>query len=178
MLNAIIIVVVVLLIAVAVILIYAASKPDTFSVQRSATIRAPADKIFPFISDFHAWSAWSPYEKRDPDMKRTFGGAPSGKGATYAWDGNKNVGAGNMEILDAPAPSRVTIKLDFIRPFEGHNTAEFTLEPQGGETRVTWAMRGPALFITKVMGVFMNMDTMIGKDFETGLGNLKSLAEK
>jgi hypothetical protein len=178
MLTAIIVVGLLLLIVIAAVLIVAATKPDTFSVQRSTSIRAPADKIFPFINDFHAWSAWSPYEKRDPALKRTFGGSPSGKGATYAWDGNKNVGAGSMEILDAPAPSRVTIKLDFVRPFEGHNIAEFTLEPQGDMTKVTWAMRGPALFVTKVMGMFINMDTMIGKDFETGLANLKSLAEK
>jgi carbon monoxide dehydrogenase subunit G len=178
MLKAILIVVAILAVAVVAILAYAATRPDTFRVQRSTNIKAPADKIFPFINDFHTWTAWSPYEKRDPEMKRTFGGAPSGKGATYAWDGNKNVGAGHMEILDAPAPSRVTIKLDFSRPFEGHNTAEFTLEPQGDTTKVTWAMHGPAVFIGKVMGIFIDMDNMIGKDFEAGLTSLKSLAEK
>jgi hypothetical protein len=178
MLKAILVVLAVLVVAVVGILAYATTKPDTFQVQRSATIKAPADKIFPFINDFHAWTAWSPYEKRDPQMKRTYGGAPSGKGATYAWDGDKNVGAGHMEILDAPAPARVTIKLDFSRPFEGHNTAEFTLEPQGESTKVTWAMRGPALFIGKVMGLFIDMDNMIGKDFEAGLANLKTIAEK
>ncbi len=178
MLKALLVVLAVLAVAVVAILAYATTKPDTFRVQRSATIKAPADKIFPFINDFHAWDAWSPYEKRDPDMKRTFGGAPSGKGATYAWDGNKNVGAGSMEILDAPAPSRVTIKLDFSRPFEGHNTAEFTLEPQGDMTKVTWAMNGPVPFIGKVMHVFIDMDNMIGKDFETGLASLKAIAEK
>jgi carbon monoxide dehydrogenase subunit G len=178
MLKAVLVVLAVLVIAVAGVLAYAATKPDTFKVQRSATIKAPADKIFPFISDFHEWTKWSPYENRDPGMKRSYGGAPRGKGATYAWDGNKNVGAGHMEILDAPAPSRVTIKLDFIRPFEGHNTAEFTLEPQGETTRVTWAMNGPVPLIGKVMHVFVDVDNMVGKDFEAGLAGLKALAEK
>ena len=178
MLEAVLIVAVILAIAIIAVLAYAATRPDTFSVQRSTTIRAPAEKIFPFINDFHAWTAWSPYETRDPDMKRIYGGALSGKGATYAWDGNRNVGAGRMEILDAPAPSRVTIKLDFSRPFEGHNTAEFTLEPQGDATKVTWAMHGPALFVGKLMGLFIDMDKMIGKDFEAGLANLKVSAEK
>jgi hypothetical protein len=178
MVKALLVILAVLAVAVVAILACATTKPDTFRVQRSATIKAPADKIFPFINDFHAWTAWSPYEKRDPDMKRTFGGAPSGKGATYAWDGNKNVGDGSMEILDAPASSRVTIKLDFSRPFEGHNTAEFTLEPQGATTKVTWAMNGPVPLIGKVMHVFIDMDNMIGKDFETGLASLKAIAEK
>jgi hypothetical protein len=178
MLKAVLIIVVVLAIAAVAILAYAATRPDIFRVQRSTTIKAPADRIFPFINDFHAWTAWSPYETRDPDMKRTYGGASSGKGATYAWDGNRHVGAGHMEILEAPAPSRVTIKLDFSRPFEGHNTADFTLEPQGDATKVSWAMHGPALFVGKVMGIFIDMDAMIGKDFEAGLANLKALAEK
>jgi hypothetical protein len=178
MLDTILIILAILAVAVVAVLGYAATRPGTFRVQRSASIRAPASRIFPFINDFHAWAQWSPYEHRDPNMKRTFGPVTSGKGATYAWDGNKNVGAGHMEILDAPAPSRVTIKLDFIRPFEGHNTAEFALEPQGDTTRVTWAMYGPNLYLGKVMGIFINMDKMIGKDFETGLANLKALAEK
>jgi hypothetical protein len=178
MLKVALIIVAVLAIAVVAILAYAATRPDSFSVQRSTTVEAPAGRIFPFINDLHAWTAWSPYETRDPGMKRSYGGAASGKGATYAWDGNRNVGAGHMEILDAPAPSRVTIKLDFSRPFEGHNTAEFTLEPQGDATKVTWAMHGPALFVGKVMGLFIDMDAMIGKDFEAGLANLKALAEK
>ncbi len=111
-------------------------------------------------------------------MKRTLGSATSGKGATYAWDGDKNVGAGRMEITDASPPSKVVIKLDFLRPFEAHNTAEFTLAPKGETTDVTWAIHGPNLFIGKVMGLFINMDNMIGKDFEVGLANLKSLAER
>ena len=107
--------------------LYAATRPDVFQVRRTATIQAPPEKIFPLINDFKSWTAWSPYEKKDPAMKRTYGAATAGKGATYAWDGDKNVGSGSMEIMDAPAPSRVTIKLDFKRPFEAHNVADFTL---------------------------------------------------
>jgi uncharacterized protein YndB with AHSA1/START domain len=172
------VVAVVLAIAIAVVLILAASKPDKFSVQRATTVKAPAEKIFPLINDFHQWGSWSPYEHKDPAMKRSFSGAESGKGAVYAWDGNKNVGSGRMEILDASAPSKIRIKLDFFTPFEGHNTAEFTMLPQGDATSLTWLMHGPAPFMSKLMQVFMNMDSMIGKDFEIGLANLKGLAEK
>jgi uncharacterized protein YndB with AHSA1/START domain len=172
------IIAVVLAVAIAVILILAAAKPDTFSVRRAAMVKAPPDKIFSLINDFHRWGSWSPWENRDPAMKRTLGGAESGKGAVYAWDGNKNVGSGRMEILDASPPSRIVIKLDFFKPFEAHNTAEFTMQPQGGATEVIWVMHGPAPFISKLMQVFMNMDNMIGKDFEIGLANLKTLAEK
>lgn len=168
----------IVVVIVAGILIYAATKPDTFRVQRSASIKAPPDKIFAMINDLHGWSAWSPYEKKDPAMKRTFSGAQSGKGAVYEWDGNSNVGKGRMEVIEATAPSKVAIKLDFIKPFEGHNTAEFTMEPKGDNTVVTWAMYGPAAFMMKVMGIFMNMDNMIGNDFAVGLANLKAVAEK
>jgi Polyketide cyclase / dehydrase and lipid transport len=167
----------VLALAIAVVLILALRKPDTLRVQRAASIHAPAEKIFALIDDFHQWRAWSPYETKDPDMRRTYSGAGSGKGAVYEWNGNKNVGSGRMEILDAPAPNKVVIKLDFISPFEGHNTAEFTLLPQGSATNVTWLMHGPAPLMSKVMQVFMNMDHMIGKDFETGLANIKRITE-
>ena len=178
MLEVIAIVAVVLAIAIAVILILAATKPDVFRVQRAAAMQAPPQKIFSLIDDFHQWRTWSPWEHRDPAMKRTFSGTESGKGAVYAWDGNKNVGAGRMEILDAVLPSKIVIKLDFIKPFEGHNTAEFTMLPRDGATEVTWAMYGATPFIGKVMHVFMNMDRMIGKDFETGLANLKKAVEQ
>jgi hypothetical protein len=111
-------------------------------------------------------------------MKRSYSGEASGKGAVYAWEGNKNVGSGRMEILDASAPAKIVIKLDFFTPFEGHNTAEFTMLPQGDATNVTWLMHGPAPFMSKVMQVFINLDNIIGKDFEIGLANLKRLAEK
>jgi hypothetical protein len=158
------------------LLAYAAAQPDAFRIARSAAIRAPAGTIFPLIDDFHAWTAWSPYEKLDPDMRKTYEGAPSGKGAIYAWEGKK-AGAGRMEITEDATPNRVTIKLDFSKPFVAHNIAEFTLEPSGDATTVTWAMTGRRPFMMKVMGVFMNMDTMIGKDFEAGLASLKAATE-
>jgi len=160
------------------ILIYAATKPDSFMVKRTASIKAPAERIYALVNDLHGWGAWSPYEKKDPDMKRTFSGAAQGKGAIYEWDGNKNVGAGRMEIVEATPPRKVAIKLDFLKPFEGHNTAEFTLDPQGDNTNVTWAMYGPSNYMFKVVGVFMDMDKMIGNDFAAGLANLKAVAEK
>jgi uncharacterized protein YndB with AHSA1/START domain len=171
------IIAIVLAIVIATVLILAAAKPDTFSVQRGATMKTPPEKIFSLINDFHQWGTWSPWENKDPAMKRTFGGAESGTGAVYAWDGNKNVGSGRMEILDVSRPSKIVIKLDFFKPFEGHNTAEFTMLPQGDATSVNWVMHGPAPFMSKVMQVFMNLDNMIGKDFEIGLANLKRLTE-
>lgn len=172
------IIAIVLAIAIAIVLILAATKPDTLRVQRATTVKASPDRIFPLINDFHQWVSWSPYEHKDPAMKRSFSGAESGKGAVYGWEGNKNVGSGRMEILETSAPSKVVIKLDFFTPFEGHNTAEFTMLPQGDVTNVTWLMHGPSAFMSRVMQVFMNLDSMIGKDFEAGLANLKRLTEK
>jgi Polyketide cyclase / dehydrase and lipid transport len=178
MFEVIAIIAVVLAIAIAAILILAASKPNTFSVERAISVKAPPEKIFPLINDFHQWVSWSPYENKDPAMKRSYSGAESGKGAVYGWEGNSNVGSGRMEILETSAPSKILIKLDFFKPFEGHNTAEFTMLPQGDATNLNWVMRGPAPFISKLMQVFMNLDHMIGKDFEIGLANLKKLTEK
>src|SRR3982075_2341467 len=172
------IIAVVLAIAIAILLILAATKPDTFSVRRATTVEAPPERIFPLINDFHQWGTWSPYETKDPAMKRTYSGTASGKGAVYAWQGNKNVGSGRMEILDSSVPSKIVIKLDFFAPFEGHNTAEFTMLPQGDVTNLTWRMHGPVPFIAKIMHVLMNIDRMVGKDFEVGLANLKRLTEK
>jgi len=169
---------IVLVIVVAALLIYAATKPDTFRVQRTASIKAPAEKIYPLISDFRGWGAWSPWEKLDPAMKRTHAGAASGTGAVYAWEGNREVGAGRMEIVDAVPPSRVKIKLDFLQPFEAHNFAEFTLVSAGDGTTVTWAMYGPNTFVSKLMSVFVSMDGMVGGYFESGLANLKAASEK
>jgi len=163
---------------VAALLGFAATKPDTLHVQRATSINAPPEKIFPLIADFHRWGSWSPYEKLDPTMKRTYTGAVNGKGAVYEWEGQGKAGAGRMEITDTSPASKVTIKLDFIKPFEGHNVAEFTLATSGGSTNLTWAMHGPSPYIAKVMSVFLNMDNMIGKDFETGLANLKTIAEQ
>jgi uncharacterized protein YndB with AHSA1/START domain len=172
------IVAVVLAMAIAIVLIFAVTKSDTFSVRREIVVNAPPEKIFPLINDFQQWKAWSPYENKDPAMKRSYSGATSGTGAVYGWEGNKNVGSGRMEILDTSVPTKIVIKLDFFAPFEGHNTAEFTLLPEGDSTGVTWLMHGPASFMSKLMQVFMNLDHTIGKDFEIGLVNLKNLAEK
>jgi polyketide cyclase/dehydrase/lipid transport protein len=172
------IIAVVLAIAIAILLILAATKPDTFTVRRATTVKAPPERIFPLINDFHQWGTWSPYETKDPAMKRSYSGTASGKGAVYAWQGNKNVGSGRMEILDSSVPSKIVIKLDFFAPFEGHNTAEFTMLPQGDVTNVTWLMHGPVPFMGKIMHVLMNIDRMVGKDFEIGLANLKRLTEK
>jgi uncharacterized protein YndB with AHSA1/START domain len=169
---------IVIVVAILVLLAYAATRPDDFRVERQASIKAAPEKIFPYINDFHQWAAWSPWEKIDPSMKRTFSGPASGKGTVYNWEGTGKVGAGRMEVLDAPAPGKVLIKLDFIKPFEGHNTTEFTMQAQGDTTQVTWLMFGPAPFISKLMGIFFNMDKMIGADFETGLANLKAAVEK
>ena len=177
MFETLVIIAVVLAVIIAIVLIFAATKPDTFRIERAATLNAPAERIFPLIADFHQWLSWSPWEGKDPALKRTYSGAEHGKGSVYAWDGNKNVGSGRMEILEASAPSKIVIKLDFLKPFEAHNTAEFTMLPQGGATNVTWVMHGPSPFMSKVMQVFMNMDRLIGKDFEAGLANLKAASE-
>lgn len=166
------------LVIIIAILVFASTKPDTFRVERSTTIKASPEKIYPLINDLHSWTTWSPYEKKDPDMKRTHSGAASGQGAVYEWDGDKNVGKGRMEITESSPASRVVIKLDFLAPFEAHNTAEFTLQPQGDATQVTWSMYGPANYMSKLMSVFFNMDKMVGDDFAIGLANLKAAAEQ
>lgn len=158
-------------------LMYAATKSDTFRVQRTATIAAPPEKVFGLIQDLHQWASWSPWEKMDPAMKKTYSGAPQGTGAALEWDGNNDVGTGRMEIVSTVPSSRVVIKLDFLKPFEAHNQAEFTVEGSESSTSVTWAMHGPQPFIMKVMDLVMGMDKMVGEDFETGLANLKQLAE-
>ncbi len=168
----------VVVLLIAALLIFAATRPDDFSVRRSIDIQASPEKIHPLINDLQAFRTWSPYEKKDPAMKRSFSGPAQGPGATYAWDGNKDIGAGSLAITDSQAPSKVVMKLDFVRPFEAHNTVDFTLEPQGSATRVTWTMRGPAPYISKLMGVIFNMDRMVGTDFEAGLADLKTVAEK
>lgn len=168
----------VVVVLIGALLAYAATRPDSFRVERATVIKAPPAKVFALIDDFRQWAGWSPWEKLDPAMKRTHSGAASGKGAVYAWEGNGDVGAGRMEILETTAPSRVLIRLDFMKPFEATNTAEYTIQPEGEATRVTWAMYGPAPFLSKLMQVFVSMDKMVGKDFERGLANLKALAER
>ena len=167
---------IVIAVAIVAVLAYAASKPDTFMVRRSASIAAPPEKIFPMIDDLRAQSAWSPFEK-DPNMKRTHSGAPRGKGAVYAWDGNRQVGAGQIAITESVPSSKVVLLLDMVRPFKAHNTVEFTLDRIGAGTNVTWAMQGRQPYMAKVMGLFVDCDKMCGGLFEEGLAKLKALAE-
>jgi hypothetical protein len=171
-----------LLVLVAALLGYAATKPDTFTVQRSITVQAPPSRVYPLVADFHRWRDWSPYEKLDPAMKRGYSGPGSGVGAAYAWDGAGPVGAGRMEIAETVPDSKISIRLDFSRPFESHCMAEFMLVPMQGDggsaTQVTWTMRGPDPYIGRLMSLFFNRDRMIGSDFELGLANLKALAER
>ncbi len=163
-------------VGVVAVLAIAATKPDDFRVERSATINATPQEIYPHINNYKEWAAWSPWEKVDPNMKRTYSGPESGKGAKYAWVGNNDVGEGDMEILESD-PSKIDIKLHFVKPFEDTSIATFTMQPQGPATKVTWAMAGKSQFPCKVMMVFMNMDEMCGKDFEKGLVALKTVSE-
>jgi hypothetical protein len=163
-------------IAIAGFLVFVARKPNVFSVQRTASIKAPPEAIFPLIRDFQNFISWSPFEK-DPQIKRSFKGPATGKGAIYEWEGNRAVGAGSVEIVDVVAPSKVVLKLSMLRPFKSENAVEFTLDPKGNFTNVTWAMRGPQPFMAKLMSTFMDCEKMCGTQFEEGLAKLKALAE-
>jgi len=174
MLYAILLIVVLL---VAVLLLVAAMKPNTFRFARSITVNAPPEAVFAQVVDFHRWESWSPFEKLDPSMKKSFSGADQGVGAIYTWDGNAKAGAGRMEIVETNPPNRVTLNLAFSRPFKAENVTDFTMEPAAGGTQVTWAMHGKNSFVSKLMSVFMSMDKLVGKDFEEGLANLKRNAE-
>ncbi|GAA5785150.1 SRPBCC family protein [Chitiniphilus shinanonensis] len=162
--------------AIAVVLVYAATRPNTFRIERSTRIQAPPAKVAALIDDFHAWQTWSPWEQRDPALQRTFSGPQRGVGAIYEYQGNKQVGQGRMEIIESSL-ARILIKLDFLQPFEAHNQAEFTLQPDGDGTRLTWAMSGPQPYLFKLVGVFFNMENTVGKDFDQGLAALKEQAE-
>jgi uncharacterized protein YndB with AHSA1/START domain len=163
--------------ALAVMLIYAATRPDSFRVERSTLIQAPPEKIHPLIADLKAFNRWNPYEKKDPAIKGQYSAITAGPGARYGWE-SQEVGVGSMEIIEVTAPGRVAMKLDFVKPFEAHNHVEFTLRPEGGATRVSWALNGPSPYLSKLIGVFINIDSMVGKDFEDGLAHLKALAEQ
>jgi uncharacterized protein YndB with AHSA1/START domain len=162
---------------VAGVLGYAASRPGGFRVERSTYVDAPPERVFALLTDFHQWPSWSPWEELDPAMNRTHSGAGSGKGAVYEWSGNKKEGQGRMEITESVPSQKVGIKLDFIAPFEAHNTTEITLAPSDSGTSVRWAMMGSSPFLMKVMGLFVSMDKMVGKDFEKGLAKLKAQLE-
>jgi uncharacterized protein YndB with AHSA1/START domain len=167
----------IIVVAIVAVFVLALTKPSAFRVERSTTINASPEKVASLINDFHRWNEWSPWAKLDPGMTTAYSGPASGVGSIYEWEGNSKVGKGRMEILSIE-PEKTIIKLDFLKPFEGHNTATFVLEPQGTSTHVTWIMDGPmTLFPGKLMSVFTTMDKMIGGDFDKGLANMKVAAE-
>lgn len=161
---------------VALILVVAAFQPDEFRVTRSAIIAAPPAAVFAQVNDFHRWQAWSPWEKLDPAMKRTFEGPVAGIGAIYGWEGNNEVGAGRMTLTDSRPGGFIRVKLQFLKPMEAESTAEFTFRPEGNGTAVTWTMFGKNHYLAKVMCLFMNMDKMLGAQFEQGFANLSATA--
>jgi uncharacterized protein YndB with AHSA1/START domain len=171
-------IVVIVAVLIVAVLVFAATRPDAFYVQRSIVINAPAEKIFPLIDDLHAWDGWEPKDRKDPTMKKTFLGPQRGTGATVEWDSKGQGGKGRGVIIESVPPGRVAIKVDFVRPFEAHNLNEFSLEPQAGSTKVTWNIQASNLYAMKLVGVFFNIQREFGKHAETGLGNLKSIAEK
>jgi|SRR5579872_5559605 len=162
---------------VVVFLVVVAMQPPDFRVTRTATVSAPPAIVFAQVNDFHQWEAWNPWGKIDPAMRKIYEGAAAGVGAKYSWIGNSQVGEGNMTIIDSHPSDLVRIKLEFLKPFKGTNTAEFTFRPQGDETVVTWNMVGKLNFITKAFHLFMNMDRMIGGQFEKGLADMKAIVE-
>ena len=166
-----------LAVVLVVLVVIIALQPSHYRVERSATMNAPATVVFAQVNDFHKWNAWSPWAKIDPAMKQTFEGAPAGTGAVYAWSGNKDVGEGRMTISESHPSDLIKIKLEFIRPFAATNATDFIFKPQGDQTAVTWTMSGDNNFIGKAFSLFMNMDKMVGGDFEKGLAQLKSVAE-
>jgi len=166
-----------LVVVLVALLAFIATRPDTFRVERSATIAAPTEVLVAQVSDFHTWAAWSPWEKLDPGMKKTFEGAPGAAGSTYQWVGNNQVGEGKMTLAAVKPGEEVDISLEFIKPFEAKNDCTFAFKPLGEKTQVTWAMSGHNNFMGKAMSAFVNMDQMIGKDFENGLAGLKTVAE-
>jgi uncharacterized protein YndB with AHSA1/START domain len=172
------IIVLVVAAAIAILLLKAAGKPPAFSIQRATDINAPPEKIFALINDFHGWLLWSPWEGIDPTLKRTYGGPASVPGTTYAWEGDKKVGTGRMEITQSVPASKIVIKLDFLKPFEAHNVTTFTLAPHGSATNVVWTMTGQQSFMLRLISTFFDMDKSVGGDFARGLAKLKTEAEK
>ena len=168
----------VLVLALAALLLYAATRPDSFRVQRSTRIAAPPEKVHALINDLHRFNGWNPFGRKDPNLKGRYRGPDRGPGAVYEFEGNQDVGSGRLAIVEPVTPTRVSMMLDMLEPLEGHNDVEFTLEPQGDATEVTWAMHGPSPYIAKLMGLFFDMDGMIGRDFEAGLADLKRVAER
>ena len=169
---------IVIAVLIAGVLVYAAMQPSTFHFERSAEIKAPPEKIYAVLNDFQQSPNWSPYEKKDPAMKRSFSGPATGKGSVYAFEGNGEIGAGRLEIVESIPAQKIALRLDMIKPFEGSNTIEYKLEPKGDATKITWSMDGKSPFLARLVCLFFNMEEMMGKDFDTGLANLKAYVEK
>jgi hypothetical protein len=164
--------------AVSALIAYVSLRPDTFKIARSAIVDAPPERIYPLINDLHDWEQWSPWAKLDPEQVVTFEGSPLGAGAVMNWSGNKKVGAGKMKIKESSQNERVRLKIQFLKPMRAINDVQFDLKPIGEtRTEVIWTMSGKNEFIAKAMHAFMNMDKIVGADFERGLANLKSIAE-
>jgi carbon monoxide dehydrogenase subunit G len=159
-------------------LVFAATKPNTLRITRSTVIKAPPETIFALINDFHNWVRWAPQDKEDRTMVRTYTGPTSGVGAISAWESRGRAGKGRMSIAESVAPTNVSVNVDFVKPFEAHNVNQFTLEPAGTSTKLTWAMDGTNVYLAKVMSVFVNMDRVMGTHFEAGLDNIRVIAEK
>jgi uncharacterized protein YndB with AHSA1/START domain len=166
-----------LAVIIVVLVVIVALQPSDFRVTRSTTISAPPPAVFAQVNDFHKWQAWNPWGKIDPAMKQTYEGAPAGTGAIYTWSGNNEVGEGRMTITDSRPNELIRVKLEFFKPFAGTNTADFTFKPEGNQTLVTWSMFGEKNFMAKAIHLVMNMDKMIGGQFEKGLADMKSVVE-
>lgn len=168
---------IVVAVAIGGLLLVAATLPDTFEVRRTASMKAPPERIFPLINDLHAFNTWNPYERKDPSIKGAYGRIAAGKGAAYSFDGNRDVGRGRIEIVESSPVSRVTMSLSLVEPFEVANVVHFVLEPRGETTNVTWAMRGDVPYVAKIFHMFCDMDDLVGRDFEAGLASLKAIVE-
>jgi Polyketide cyclase / dehydrase and lipid transport len=166
-----------LVVLIALFVIIIAMRPADFLITRTTTIAAAAEVVFAQVNDLHKWDAWSPWAKLDPSMKQTHEGASAGVGAIYSWDGNKEVGAGRMTITESRTNEVIVIKLEFLKPFVAVNDAEFTFRAEGNQTTVSWSMSGKNNFMSKVFCLFMDMDKMVGGDFEKGLASMKTIAE-
>ena len=177
MIEILIYVAIALAIVVTILLIYAATKPDTFRIQRSTGINAPAERIFPLIANLKSMNTWNPFVEPDPAIKIAYSGPDSGKGAAHTWSGNSKVGEGRIEVTDAVPSSRVAMQLDMLKPMKAHNAVEFTLQPNGKATTVTWTMSGRQPLLAKLMTIFIDCDKMVGSQFDKGLGKLKAIAE-
>ena len=171
------IILIVLAVVIGVLAVVVVLQPAEFRVERSATMSAPAQVVFAQVDDLRKWEAWNPWQKVDPAMKLTFEGPATGPGASYSWAGNKEVGEGRLTITESRPNDLVRIKLEFMKPFAATNIATFTFTPQANQTAVTWSMEGRNNFVAKALHLFMNMDKMVGSQFEKGLADMKKVAE-